>query len=40
VILEELMAYCDSNPKVEDLLNPQKAFVKIVSGVNREMDAI
>ncbi len=38
-ILEGLMAYCDKNPNIEELLNPEKAFSKIINGFNREVDA-
>lgn len=37
--IEQLMAYCDKNPSVEELLNPEKAFSNVISGVNREIDA-
>jgi hypothetical protein len=40
VVLEQLMTYCDSNPNIEELLNPEKAFSNVVSNVNREIDAV
>jgi hypothetical protein len=40
VVLEQLMTYCDSNPKIDVLLNPEKAFSNAISSVNREIDAV
>lgn len=37
--LEEIMAYCDRNPNVDELLSPEKAFSKIFSPYHRDVDA-
>ena len=38
-VLEGIMAYCDRNPALEELLNPEKAFSHIIRGFQREVDA-
>jgi hypothetical protein len=37
--LEELMAYFDRNPDVDELLSPEKAFSKMYTPYQREIDA-